>query len=81
MNEKTELPVFDGKSPKEMRRAWALFMANHDWDIGTELHTKAEFVRLSIDMLILNDDRPAELWAQKNLEQQLAAFVGALVQR
>lgn len=73
-NEKNVLPSFDGKSPKEMRRAWLRFMADHDWAVGSAEYIQAEYVRLSIECLILNDGSPAELWAQKALEQQLAAF-------
>lgn len=75
----SELPNFDGKTPKEMRRAWAVFMADQDWEIGSEWHAKAEFVRLAIETLILNqnptrDDDHSEYWARHSLRQQLAAF-------
>lgn len=71
-NRKSVPPSFDGLTPKEMRRAWLRFMADHD--LTGELYVKAEYVRLSIEELILNDGTEAELMSQKNLEQQLAAF-------
>ena len=67
-----KLPDLDGKTPKEMRRAWLRFMADHD--LTGELYIKAEYVRLSIEELILNDGTPAEPVSQKNLEQRLANF-------
>ena len=69
-----DLPDLDGKTPKEMRRAWLRFMADRDFSFPGLAYQQAEFVRLSIEALIFNLDSPAEIWARKVLEQQLDAF-------
>lgn len=68
----TEMPDFEGMYPKEMRRAWAVFMADHD--LTGPLHIAAEYVRLSIEELILNLNRDAEPNSRRNLDQKIATF-------
>lgn len=71
-NRKSVLPSFDGKTPKEIRRDWLRFMA--DQDLTDDLFVRAEYIRLAIEELILNDGRDAELSSQKNLKQRIATF-------
>lgn len=74
MSEKSKLPDFEGMTPKEMRRTWARFRADHNWGVGTAIDAQAEAVRFSIDMLILNIGWDAEEWSRRKLEQEFAAF-------
>ena len=69
-----KLPDLDGKTPKEMRRAWLRFMADCDWTAGSVEYGHAEFVRLSIEMMILNIGLPSEEWARNTFRRQFATF-------
>lgn len=73
MNAESKLPDFEGKTPKEMRRDWLRFMADQDWT--EESIMPADWVRMTIEMLILNEGLPSEVWARKCLDQQLAIFL------
>jgi len=75
-----ELPNILAMKPKQARRSWAVFMADHDWVSGPLL-TGAEAVRLSIDMTILNLSREGEDWARAELAKEFAAFSQAWADR
>ena len=68
------LPSILEMEPKKARRAWARFMADNDF-VGNEF-VRAEYVRLSIEELILNQGREAEPTSRNNLASQIAIFCG-----
>lgn len=69
-----KLPDLAGLSPKFKLRAWEKWKADQD-EFPEELEALAEFVRLSIKTLILNEKQPSAFaWAEKKLAEELAAF-------
>lgn len=71
-----EIPAILEMKPLLAKRTWKRFCGDNNIVHGTMLFDAAENVRCSIESVIMNRGRPAELAAQRNLERNFGIFRG-----